>query len=48
MEEYSELVARPTDTEESIAVQDVSQHSDSPANVTGGLQGVSTAPGSAL
>ncbi len=30
MEEYSELVAHPTDTEESIAVQDVSQHSDSP------------------
>ena len=30
MQDYSELVAHPTDTEESIAVQDGSQHSDSP------------------
>ena len=43
MQDYSELMARPTGTLESIAVSTAVNTLTSP-NVTGALQGVSTAP----
>jgi len=47
MQDYSELVAHPTGTLQSIAVR-TAVNTLTPPNVTGALQGMSTAPGSAL